>query len=143
VVAYRIAVRPPCIRTSGSALTVLSIALLLTGCAASPQRSGAAVAAQSFVAALERGDGVAACGLLSPEAAQSAPGATDASCADAISSVNENGRSATGVQVWGSAAQVRIGSDVVFLQRISGRWLVSAAGCKQQPVGPYQCQVSG
>jgi hypothetical protein len=117
--------------------------LLLTGCAAGPSRAGASAAAESFAAALEQGDGAAVCRLLSPRAAESAPGATDASCADAIKSVQENGRMASSVQVWGSAAQVRIGSDVLFLQRLSGHWLVSAAGCQQQSVGPYSCKVSG
>lgn len=120
-----------------------SVALLLAGCSAGPQRSGAQAAAQSFVAALERGDGAAACRLLLPKAAQAVPGATDASCAEAIKSVSEKGTSASSVQVWGSAAQVRVGGDVLFLQRVSGRWLVEAAGCQRQPVGPYSCQVSG
>jgi hypothetical protein len=121
----------------------LAAALLLSGCAANPQRADVSAAAESFVAALERGDGAAACKLLSPRAAESAPGATDASCADAVKSVDENGRTVDGVQVWGAAAQVRIGNDVLFLQRLSGHWLVSAAGCQRQPVGPYSCKVSG
>jgi hypothetical protein len=121
----------------------LTAALVLSGCAASPQRADVSTAAESFVAALERGDGAAACKLLSPRAAESAPGATDASCADAVKSVQENGHTADSVQVWGAAAQVHIGNDVLFLQRLSGHWLVSAAGCQQQPVGPYSCKVSG
>jgi hypothetical protein len=130
-------------RLRGWAPLGLVAALLLSGCAATPRRADVSAAAESFVAALERGDGVAACKLLSPRAAESAPGATDASCADAVKSVEENGRTADSVQVWGAAAQVRIGNDVLFLQRLSGHWLVSAAGCQRQPVGPYSCKVSG
>jgi hypothetical protein len=56
-------------------------------------------------------------------------------------SVDEKGTSVSSVQVWGDAAQVHVGQDVVFLRRVSGRWLVSAAGCVRQPAGPYDCDV--
>jgi hypothetical protein len=45
--------------------------------------------------------------------------------------------------VWGDAAQVHIGGDVLFLRLTSGRWKVSGAGCTAQPEGPYDCQVGG
>jgi hypothetical protein len=97
--------------------------------------------ARSFVRALESGDGGAACDLLTSNARQSASGATDTPCDRAITSIREDGSQVHGVQVWGDAAQVRISSDVLFLRRISGRWRVSAAGCKAQPPGPYECTV--
>jgi hypothetical protein len=61
----------------------------------------------------------------------------------AITSIDEQGVTVSGVQVWGDAAQVRVGGDVVFLRRISGEWLVSAAGCQPQPKRPYDCKVAG
>ena len=47
-------------------------------------------------------------------------------------------------QYWTSyTAQVRIGGDVIFLRRTAGSWKVSAAGCKPQSAGPYECTVGG
>jgi hypothetical protein len=113
----------------------------LAGCSSSPRRSVVSAAATSFVRAVESGDGAAACALLTPAARQSVSGATDTLCADAITSIDERGATVTGAQVWGDAAQVRVGADVVFLRRISGAWLVSAAGCDPRPKGPYDCKV--
>ncbi|HZC54067.1 MAG TPA: hypothetical protein VE441_16435 [Mycobacterium sp.] len=116
--------------------------LLLTGCA-SPSDGAVTAAARSFVDSLQRRDGAAACRLLTPDARQATTGATDASCAEAITSVHEQGDKVSGVQVWGDAAQVRIGGDALFLRRVDGRWLISAAGCKPQPAGPYDCAAGG
>lgn len=100
-------------------------------------------AARSFVHSLQRGDGAGACRLLTPDARQSTTGATDVSCADAVKSVHEERDVVSGVQVWGDTAQVRIGSDVMFLRHIDGAWSVSGAGCERQPEGPYDCTVGG
>jgi hypothetical protein len=121
----------------------MSIVLLagLCACSGSPHRDVVASAASSFVSALEHKDGAAACRLLTSDTRQSAAGATDTPCAKAVLSVDEQGTAVSSTQVWGDAAQVRIGSDVVFLRQISGRWRVSAAGCTPQPAGPYDCDL--
>jgi hypothetical protein len=95
-----------------------------------------------FAAALVRGDGSAACGLLTPSARSSVGGATDAKCEEAILNLQEGGEDPGASQVWGDAAQVRVGDDVLFLRRIGGKWLVAAAGCEPQSTGPYECKVS-
>jgi hypothetical protein len=100
-------------------------------------------AARGFVNAVRNGDGGAACGLLTDQARSSIAGALDVSCPHAVTHVVERSGAVRGVQVWGDAAQVRIGSDVVFLRLISGQWLVSAAGCTKQLKGPYDCTVGG
>jgi hypothetical protein len=117
------------------------IVLVATGCASSPDRRDVKSAATSFVRAIEAADGPVACKLLTSDARRSATGATDARCADAILSITEQGNTVHAVEVWGDAAQVRIADDVIFLRRISGAWMVSAAGCKPQPQGPYECTV--
>ena len=48
-----------------------------------------------------------------------------------------------GIQVWGDAAQVRIGADVIFLRRQQAGWQVRAAGCTPQPGTAYDCDVDG
>jgi hypothetical protein len=73
----------------------------------------------------------------------SVSGATNASCASAVTGVKEQDGDVHGVQVWGDAAQVRIGGDVVFLRLVDGHWRVSAAGCTPQASGPYDCKVGG
>jgi hypothetical protein len=122
---------------------VVASAFVGTGCTGTPHRDVVSTAALSFVGRLEAGDGAAACRLLTDDARNSASGATDMPCEKAIASVKENGRRISRVQVWGDAAQVYVAGDVVFLRRISGDWLVSAAGCMPQPPGPYDCKVGG
>jgi hypothetical protein len=118
-----------------------AVALAATGCASSSGRTQVSAAATSFVRAIEAADGPVACRMLTSDARRSASGATDTQCSDAILSITEQGEAVHGVQVWGDAAQVRIAQDVIFLRHISGSWQVSAAGCKPQRQGPYQCTV--
>lgn len=127
----------------GAAGVAVALAFTAAGCSASPRRDVVSAAALRFVARLESGDGAGACRLLTKDARSSVTGATNASCADAIKSVKESGRHIGTVQVWGDAAQVRVAGDVLFLRRIGGQWLVTAAGCKPQPPRPYDCDVSG
>jgi hypothetical protein len=124
-------------------LVIAGVALGLTAsaCSASPHRDVVASAAAAFASSLERGDGTAACRMLTTDARQAASGATDVPCAKAVTSVVEHGRAVHGVQVWGDAAQVRLGDDVLFLRCIAGKWRISAAGCKPRRVGPYDCTV--
>ena len=115
----------------------------LSGCTVNSHRDAVSGVARTFVARVEAGDGSGACALLTDEARSSVPGATDASCPEAITGVKEHGKRISGVQVWGDAAQVHIGDDVLFLRRMSGRWQVSAAGCTPRPAQPYDCEVAG
>jgi outer membrane murein-binding lipoprotein Lpp len=117
--------------------------VVLPGCSSTPHRDAVVSAARSFVASVTAGDGARACAMLTDDARSSASGATDASCADAVTGVKEHGTGVSGVQVWGDAAQVRIGGDVLFLRLVSGGWRVNAAGCTPQPQGPYDCKVGG
>jgi hypothetical protein len=130
-------------RRRGLVLCVLlpAVAAGTTACASSPDRHDVRQAATTFVRALLAADGPRACQLLTSDARRSASGATDTACGDAVLSIVEQDDKVHGVQVWGDAAQVRIAGDVIFLRRISGSWKVSAAGCKPQPPGPYECMV--
>lgn len=128
-------------RPQGVIVAGAAVVLVVSGCTSTPGQDAVTSAARSFASALERGDGAAACRLLTIDADQSASGATDVPCETAISSVVEHGDSVHGVQVWGDAAQVRVGDDVLFLRRVSGAWRVSAAGCEPLPEGRYDCMV--
>jgi hypothetical protein len=124
-------------------LLAVAGAVSVGGCSATPHGDSVRNAARSFVQKLDAGDGAGACDLLTRDARSSASGATDASCDQAVTGVKEQGGDITSVQVWGDAAEVRIGGDVLFLRLVSGGWRVSAAGCTPQPKGPYDCKLGG
>ena len=130
------------LRPSGGVAVAVTVLAVGTACS-SPDRSTVSSTAVSFVTSVEQGDGQAACKMLTQDARSSVAGATDVPCAKAVTMIDESGRSVHGVQVWGDAAQVRVGADVVFLRRGDGRWKISAAGCKPQAQGPYDCKVGG
>lgn len=140
--------RPRHLPRSAIRFGVLGLAAVLAlatvaACSAGPDRESVSAAAVAFVAAVEHGDGKAACSLLTSDAQQAVTGATDVPCAKAVLSVKERGRAVSGTEVWGDAAQVRVGGDVLFLRRIEHRWRVSGAGCVRPPKGPYDCTIGG
>ncbi|KZF09153.1 hypothetical protein A2J03_03150 [Rhodococcus sp. EPR-157] len=47
------------------------------------------------------------------------------------------------VRAYGRAAQVRMDTDTVFLTIADGEWKVTAAGCRPEPGGPYDCVIEG
>jgi hypothetical protein len=126
------------------ASSLLLVATLgLTACGTRAREYGAAAVAERFVAAVSGHDGATACGLLTQQARESVSGATDVTCADAVLNVHEQASTVGKVEVWGDAAQVRIGVDVIFLVHLHTGWFVSAAGCTPRPSAPYQCDVDG
>lgn len=119
-------------------------AAALAGCGGPAGGSaGAGDAAARFAVAVSAGDGDTACALLTPRARESVTGATDEVCADVITSLDESGSEAAGVQVWGDAARVEVGGDTLFLLHSAEGWLVDAAGCEPTSDGPYNCAVEG
>jgi hypothetical protein len=129
--------------TLGVSVCLLLAAIVVAGCGTSAGKHDAGDVAARFVAAVSARDGATACGLLTEQARESVSGATDASCAEAVLNIDEHGGPMRKVEVWGDAAQVRIGTDVVFLVHLRTGWRVSAAGCKPQPGAPYKCEVDG
>jgi hypothetical protein len=125
------------------ALAVIVLAGGLTGCTDSTQRSEVQRVAVDFVTAIEDRNGADACELLTSEAEESVSGATDVACAVAVLNVEENGAEVRHVQIWGDAAQVKLGSDTVFLRELPDGWQVRAAGCQSQPGAAYKCDVEG
>ena len=87
--------------------------------------------------------GVTACSLLTDKARASVTGTTDVTCADAILNIDETDTEVSSTQVWGDAAQVKIGTDVIFLRLQRAGWRVRAAGCETQADGVYDCDVEG
>jgi hypothetical protein len=125
------------------ALAVLVAAAGLVGCTAGTERSEVQQVAVDFVTAVQNENGQDACELLTSEAEESASGATDVSCATAVLNIDESGSDVHHIQIWGDAAQVKLGSDTVFLQRLPAGWQVRAAGCQSRPDAAYNCDVEG
>lgn len=115
----------------------------LAACTADTERSEVQRVAVDFVTAVQDGNGQHACELLTSEAQKSVTGATDFACASAVVNIDESGSEVHRIQVWGDAAQVKVGSDTVFLQRFPDGWQVRAAGCQSQPGAAYDCDVDG
>ncbi|MEO6500973.1 MAG: hypothetical protein ABIQ09_03585 [Jatrophihabitantaceae bacterium] len=130
-------------RSLPPALAVLALAGALAGCASSAEWSQAQAVAVEFVTAVQDGNGPDACALLTSEAEESVSGATEAPCATAVLTLDEGGSQLHGTQVWGDAAQVKLGSDTVFLRRLPTGWQVRAAGCRSRPGAAYDCKVQG
>jgi hypothetical protein len=125
------------------ALAAIVLAAGLVGCTADTERSEVQRVAVDFVTAVESKDGSDACELLTSQAEESVSGATDVPCATAVLSIDESGSQVHHIQVWGDAAQVKLGSDTVFLRRLPDGWQVRAAGCQSQPGAAYNCDVEG
>lgn len=118
-------------------------AAALSACTPSARQDSASSVAVRFAADISGRDGDKACALLTEQARESVTGATNATCAGAVLNVKERGTNVGKVEVWGDSAQVRVGSDVVFLLHLRNGWRVSAAGCTPQSSAPYKCDVDG
>jgi hypothetical protein len=125
------------------ALAVMVVTGALAGCTGSTQRSEVQRVAVDFVTAVEDRNGADACALLTSAAEESVSGATDVACETAVLNIDESGAEVRHVQIWGDAAQVKLGSDTVFLQELPDGWQVRAAGCQSQPGAAYNCDVEG
>jgi hypothetical protein len=116
------------------------LALALAGCS-DGRESAAARVATAFSHDVSAHDGTDACKLLSPAAEESLT-SDGQPCAKAVLDVTTGG-AASSTSVWGDEAQVRTGTDVIFLMQLKNGWRIRAAGCRraEQPRRPYQCDV--
>ena len=116
---------------------------LTTACGAAPGTDAVTRTADDWLAAARAKDATALCRLLTPAAAESAV-TGDETCAQAIGDLDLPAGGPVGrVEVWSDRAQVRVGTDTLFLTEVAGGWRVSAAGCTARPGRPYDCEVSG
>ena len=114
-------------------------ALLLTGCASTPQPEVQRVATAFEDAG---GDAEGRCDLLAPKTLAALEKLESQSCAEAIGQLRLDGGNVESVQVWGGDAQVRLSGDTVFLTETHAGWRVSAAACQPNGVAPYECEVA-
>ncbi len=123
-------------------LVGLVVAVSLSACSATVSDSDPArVAAQEFYAAVAHGDSAAACTLLAPETRSSLEQSTDQPCEQALPQERLPAAQVRRVQVYGQAAFVELDADTAFLGRFPEGWRVTAAGCRERPDRPYDCQL--
>ncbi len=122
---------------------------IVAGCTG-PDDEEAAHEVDRFYAAIEAGDGAAACHLLLPSSAQKLSDDAGRPCADAIVDPAEAGAiladRATDSEIRavhraGGQAQVVTATDTVFLARSGDAWVVTAVGCDARGDLPYDCEV--
>jgi hypothetical protein len=99
-------------------------------------------AADDWLAAARAHDAAALCRLLTPAAAASVATGVG-TCADAVGDLDLSSGPVGKVEVWSDRAQVRAGTDTLFLTRVAGGWKVSGAGCTARPGLPYDCDIEG
>jgi hypothetical protein len=128
----------------GVALLACLLALALAGCGTGDREHDASAVAQRFHAALEAGDGQAACHELSEESASKLEQQEKKPCEEAIVSLDlpKGGTVAeAGVYLTSAFAQLAEGGTD-FLDEGPDGWKVSAAGCEPTaPSQPYDCPV--
>jgi hypothetical protein len=126
------------------ATLALLLALALAGCGTADREHDAGAVVKRFHAALENGDGRAACALVSEQTAAGLESQEKKPCAAAILSLElPKGGTVAGTRVYVTSAFTTLaegGSD--FLDEGPDGWRVSAAGCKPTtPSQPYDCEL--
>jgi hypothetical protein len=124
----------------------VAAALAITACGAGEGERGAADVVQSFHAALEQGDGAAACEALGEDTQSELESQKKQPCEEAILTLElPEGGQPVNPRVYGTSAAVDLdqgGTD--FLDEGSDGWTISAAGCEPTaPDQPYDCELKG
>jgi hypothetical protein len=131
------------IRAGASAIAVLALGVSLSACGGS-QDAAVSEVAEGFYAAVEDGDGAAACALLVPATRDELEQSSGQECAAAILEEVPLAHGDGGiVEVYDTMAQVRWDGDTAFLARLPDGWRVLAVACTPRDVGPYDCRVKG
>ncbi|MGI8330512.1 hypothetical protein ACRYCC_11155 [Actinomadura scrupuli] len=129
--------------TGGAVRLLRSAAVVLalgTACGGPAGDDAARNATVAFFAAVHAHDGARACADLAEQAAEALE-SSESGCAEQITKLSLPGGTIRSAQVWGDRAQVRLSADTVFLARFPAGWKVTAAGCRRQATGPYDCDV--
>jgi len=128
------------------AVAACLLALALAACGAGDRERDAAAVTEHFHAALEAGDGQAACAELSEETASKLEQQEQKACEEAILGLElPKGGTVTVRQVEVRSAYTQVaegGAD--FLDEGPEGWKISAAGCRPTaPEQPYECELEG
>jgi hypothetical protein len=128
------------------ALLACLLGLALAGCGTGDRERAAAAVAERFHAALEDGDGQAACEELGEETASGLEDGVKLPCEEAILSLElPKGGTVADTRVYlGSAFATLAEGGVDFLDEGADGWKVTSAGCDPTaPEQPYDCELEG
>ena len=120
------------------------LALALVGCGTADREADAGAVAARFHAALEQGDGQAACDQLNAETASKLEKQEKQPCAEAILSLDlPKGGTVADTRVYVTSAFTTLAEGASdFLDEGPNGWRVSAAGCEPTaPSQPYDCEL--
>lgn len=130
---------------AGAALTLVLVAS--AACSSPAQvRDDVADVVRQFSAAVDAGDGEAACALLAPAVVDAVEDDEGEPCAQALTSgdlgaelVSRVADGEVTVRRAGGQAQARTPQDTLFLAASGDGWVVTAAACDPRPPRPYDC----
>jgi hypothetical protein len=127
-------------------IALLVLALGAAGCGNSGDRNEAADVAQRFFAAIESGDGAAACRELSVDTRETFEQDEQKPCREAIVDANIEPDALVSTEVFAVNAKADLANgDSAFLSLTAEGWRLSAVGCK--PAGgspsdvPMDCEI--
>lgn len=122
------------------------VALVVAGCGAGEREGDVAAVTETFHAALEAGDGRAACDELTEETASALEQQEKRPCEEAILGLElpKGGTVASArVEITSAVATLAEGGTD-FLDEGPDGWKLSAAGCvPTSPDQPYECELEG
>jgi hypothetical protein len=132
----------------GPRIAAISCLLLmaLAGCGTDERADDAAAVAERFHAALESGDGRAACDELSEETSSKLEQQEKRPCEEAILELElpKGGTVAVRRAEMRSAYAELAEGSADFLDEGPQGWRISAAGCREvTPEHPYECELEG
>ena len=131
-------------RAIGLTAAVLLL-VALAGCGRAGDRADVRAVTDRFFAAVESGDGEQACEQLSPDTRAELESQEQRDCRDAITELQLDGGSVTGVDVFVLNAVVDLSSgEAAFLSDGKEGWRLSAIGCRDQGKPsdrPYDCEL--
>jgi hypothetical protein len=122
------------------------LAVALAACGSGGRERDAAAVSERFHAALQTGDGRAACDELNEETATKLEQQEKKPCAEAILAVElPKGGSVKATRVYVESAYTSLaGGEADFLSEGPAGWKISAAGCRPSaPDQPYECELEG
>lgn len=126
----------------------LALVLVASAACSSPAqvRDDVADVVRQFSAAVDAGDGEAACALLAPAVVDAVEDDEGEPCAQALTSgdlgaelVSRVADGEVTVRRAGGQAQARTPQDTLFLAASGDGWVVTAAACDPRPPRPYDC----
>jgi hypothetical protein len=113
------------------ALGLVLATVALSGCGQSGARHDVRAVAARFYAAVQDGDGAAACGQLSPDTAKELEQQEKKSCPDAVGDLGLTPAGVTAVEVYATSAKVDFSNGAsAYLDWSPSGWELSAVGCR-------------